>query len=174
LGLSEVSASTLRRACAVHHIAALQVEYSPFCLDIESPTTDLLRTCRELGVAVVAYSPVGRGFLTGQIKSVFDLPENDFRRVTPKYAPENFPKIMALTAQFEKIAKERGKTSAQICIAWLLAQGDDIIPIPGTRTIKYLDDNTNAAKIELTAEEVKELREAAENAEIHGDRYPTA
>ncbi|KIX09201.1 uncharacterized protein Z518_00280 [Rhinocladiella mackenziei CBS 650.93] len=172
LGLSEVSSSTLRRACAVHQIAALQVEYNPFVLDIESDRTNLLKTCRELGVAVVAYSPVGRGFLTGQIKSLEDLPENDFRRVTPKYSPENFKKIMDLVAKFESIAKSHGATSAQVSIAWLMAQGEDIIPIPGTRTIKYLEENTAAANLKLTPEEVKALREAVDKTETPGDRYP--
>ncbi len=110
LGLSEVSASTLRRACAVHQIAALQVEYNPFTLDIESPRTELLKTCRELGVAVVAYSPVGRGFLTGQIKSLDDIPDTDFRKMTPKYSPENFPKIMDLVAKFEAVGKKVGQS----------------------------------------------------------------
>lgn len=172
LGLSEVSAATLRRACAVHHIAALQVEYSPFALEIESSTTDLLRTCRELGVAVIAYSPVGRGFLTGQIKSYEDIPENDFRRFAPKYSAENFPKFIDLTAKFEDVAKNHKATAAQTAIAWLMAQGEDIIPIPGTRTIKYLEQNTEAANLKLTAAETQELREVVDKTEIPGDRYP--
>jgi aryl-alcohol dehydrogenase-like predicted oxidoreductase len=155
----------------VHQIAALQVEYNPFVLDIES--NELLRTCRELGVAVVAYSPVGRGFLTGSIKKIEDLPENDFRRITPKYNnPENFAKIMDLVHKFEDVAQSHGATSAQISIAWLMAQGEDIIPIPGTRTIKYLDQNTQAASIKLSEKEVQELREAADATETPGLRYP--
>ncbi|ETI23801.1 hypothetical protein G647_05607 [Cladophialophora carrionii CBS 160.54] len=170
IGLSEVSPSTLRRACAVHQVSALQVEYNPFVLDIEK--NDLLRTCRELGVAVVAYSPVGRGFLTGQIKTLQDLPANDFRRLIPKYSPENFSKIMDLVYKFEAVAKNHGATPAQASIAWLMAQGDDIIPIPGTRTIKYLEQNTAAASLKLTEQEVQELRVAADATELLGDRYP--
>ena len=169
-GLSEVSPATLRRACAVHQVSALQIEYNPFVLDIEK--NELLDACRELGVAVVAYSPVGRGFLTGQIKAIEDLPENDFRRMTPKYSPENFVKILDLVHKFEDVAKNHQASSAQACLAWLMAQGEDIIPIPGTRTIKYLEQNTEAAKIQLTAKEVKELRVAADATELPGDRYP--
>lgn len=170
LGLSEVSPSTLRRACAVHQIAAVQVEYNPFVLEIES--NDLLRTSRELGVATVAYSPVGRGFLTGQIKSLDDLPDNDFRKISPKYTPENFAKIMDLVHKFEAVAKNHGVSPAQVSIAWLMAQGEDIIPIPGTRTIKYLDQNTSAGSLKLKEAEVKALREAADATEVPGDRYP--
>src|SRR6201999_807805 len=117
LGLSEVTPDTLRRACRVHQISALQIEYNPFVLEIES--NELLRTCRELGVAVVAYSPVGRGFLTGQIKALEDLPATDFRRITPKYTPENFVKIMDLVHKFEAVAENHGATAAQTSIAWL-------------------------------------------------------
>src|ERR1700750_135180 len=121
MGLSEVHPNTIRRACAVHHIAALQVEYNPFVLDIES--NELLHTCRELGVAVVAYSPVGRGFLTGSIKKIEDLPETDFRPITPKYNnPQKFAKNMELGRKFGAVAQNPGATSAQISIAWLMAQ----------------------------------------------------
>lgn len=157
----------------MHPISAIQIEYSPFCLDIESPRTDVLKTCRELGVTVVAYSPVGRGLLTGQIKSFDDLAENDFRRITPKYSRENFPKILALVAQVEEVAKAHGCTVAQVCLAWLMAQGEDIIPIPGTRTIKYLEENTAAAELKLSQAEIDSLRKAAEETELIGDRYPT-
>ncbi|EXJ62338.1 alcohol dehydrogenase [Cladophialophora yegresii CBS 114405] len=170
IGLSEVSPTTLCRACAVHQVSALQVEYNPFVLDIEK--NDLLRTCRELGVAVVAYSPVGRGFLTGQIKALDDLPANDFRRLAPKYSPENFVKIMNLVHKFQAVAKNHGATPAQACIAWLMTQGEDIIPIPGTRTTKYLEENTAAASLKLTGQEVQELRAAVDASEIPGDRYP--
>lgn len=174
LGLSEVSASTIRRAHAVHPIAAVQVEYSLFCLDIESPQYDVLKTCRELGITVVAYSPVGRGLLTGQIKSFDDLPEHDFRRLTPKYSRENFPTILKLVAEVDAIAKVHNCTPAQVCLAWLLAQGEEVIPIPGTRTIEYLEENTAAVDVRLTGEEIKKLRAAAEATELPGDRYPTA
>ncbi|KAJ2982884.1 hypothetical protein NQ176_g1092 [Zarea fungicola] len=174
LGLSECSSATLRRAHAIHPISAYQIEYNPFCLDIESPDVGILDTCRELGITVVAYSPVGRGLLTGQIKSPDDLPEKDFRRVTPKYSPENFPKILSLVDQFKVVAAHHEVAIAQACLAWLLAQGDDIIPIPGTRTIKYLDQNMEAASLQLTNDEIKMLRQAAEGCDLPGDRYPAA
>jgi len=174
LGLSEVSAATIRRAHAVHPIAAVQIEYSLFCLDIEDPKVDVLRTCRELGIAVVAYSPVGRGLLTGQIKSVDDLGEHDFRRMIPKYSRENFPKVLELVDKVRTVAARHGCTPAQVCLAWLVAQGEDIIPIPGTQTLKYLDENTAAADVKLTAEDVDELRRYAEETDLTGDRYPAA
>jgi aryl-alcohol dehydrogenase-like predicted oxidoreductase len=148
------------------------MEYSPFCLDIESSKTEILKTCRELGISIVAYSPVGRGLLTGQIKSFDDLPEHDFRRMTPKYSRENFPKILDLVAKIDTVAKKHKCSVGQVGLAWLLAQGEDIIPIPGTKTIKYLEENTNAMNIKLTEEEVKELRSYAEETELIGDRYP--
>ena len=174
LGLSEVSAATIRRAHAVHPIAAVQVEYSLFCLDIESPQFEIMNTCRELGISIIAYSPVGRGLLTGQIKSFDDLPEHDFRRLTPKYSRENFPAILKLVAEVESLATKHNCTPAQVCLAWLLAQGEEVIPIPGTRTIQYLDENTAAVDIQLTSDEVKHLRLTAEATELPGDRYPTA
>jgi aryl-alcohol dehydrogenase-like predicted oxidoreductase len=130
LGLSEVSASTLRRAHAIHPISAVQVEYSPFALDIESPKIDLLRTCRELGIAIVAYSPLGRGFLTGQLKSPDDFEEGDFRKHAPRYSKTNFPKNLELVDQLVSFSGKKGCTPGQLSLAWLLAQGDDIIPIP--------------------------------------------
>lgn len=156
----------------MHPIAAVQVEYSPFYLDIESPSTNILQTCRELGIAVVAYSPLGRGLLTGQIKSYDDLPEHDFRRLTAKYSRENFPKILNLVEKMNTVAKRHGCTTSQVCLAWVMAQGEDIIPIPGTSTIKYLEQNVAAAGVKLTAGEVAELRGYAEETELEGDRYP--
>lgn len=129
MGLSEISAATLRRAYKVHPIAAVQLEYSPFALDIEHPDIDLLKTCRELGVAVIAYSPLGRGFLTGQIRSPADFEEGDFRKFAPRYSEENFPKNFKLVEELEAIAKKKGCTPEQLSLAWLLAQGDDIIHI---------------------------------------------
>ena len=170
LGLSECSAATIRRAHAVHPIAAVQVEYSPFTLDIESADTDILRTCRELGIAIIAYSPIGRGLLTGQIKSYDDM--SPWLRTIPKYSRDNFPKILALADDIEKVADRHGSTPAQVSIAWLLAQGDDIIPIPGTRTIKYLEQNIASVDLKLSQEEIKELRSFAEATEIPGPRYP--
>lgn len=124
LGLSEISAATLRRACKVHHIDAVQIEYSPFTIDIEK--NDLLATCRELGVATVAYSPLGRGFLTGQIKSYDDFEANDFRRTVPRFSKENFPKNLKLVDGISELAKKKGCTPGQLTLAWLLAQGEDV------------------------------------------------
>ncbi|KID64442.1 Aldo/keto reductase, partial [Metarhizium hybridum] len=174
LGLSECSAATIRRAHAVHPIAAYQVEYSPLFLDIESDRTGILQTCRELGIAVVAYSPVGRGLLTGAVKSLDDLPPDDWRRGVPKLGGDNFPRIMALVDRIREVARRHGATPAQVCLAWVAAQGDDVIPIPGTTTLKYLEDNTGALKIKLTADEVAELRRYAEETELPGDRYPSS
>ncbi|KXG53840.1 Aldo/keto reductase subgroup [Penicillium griseofulvum] len=172
LGLSECSAATLRRAHAVHPIAAYQVEYSPFAVDIEWSTTDILTTCHELGIAVIAYSPVGRGILTGQIQSFSDIPENDFRRMLPKYAQENFAKIHELVQGLKNVANNHGSTPAQVAIAWLLAQGPDIIPIPGTKSIKNLDENTNSISLKLTDMELQDIRTLIERTEIPGARYP--
>lgn len=164
-----MSAKTLRRACKIHQIAAVQLEYSPFTLECES---EILPVARDLGVATVAYSPIGRGFLTGQIKSLDDLPEMGFHRNTPKYSEQNFPKIMELVSKFEEVAKAHDKSPAQICLAWLLAQGDDVIPIPGTRGAKYLNENTSAANIKLSDEEITGVREAADATVLPGTRYP--
>ncbi|OCB86492.1 Aldo/keto reductase [Sanghuangporus baumii] len=174
IGLSECSAETLRRAHAVHPIAAVQVEYSPFTLDIEFPEVNVLKTARELGVAVIAYAPLGRGLLTGKYKSPDDFEEGDFRRTVPRYSKENFPNILALAAALQKIGEKYGATAGQVALAWLLAQGGDIIPIPGTTRISALKENLDAAKIKLSAEDVAEVRRIAENAEAskHGQRYP--
>ena len=130
IGLSEISANTLRRACKVAQVDAVQVEYSPFSMEIEDPKIDLLRTCRELGVTVVAYSPLGRGFLTGQIRSPDDFEDGDFRKHAPRYSKANFHKNLELVSNLEKLAAKKGCTSGQLALAWILAQGDDIIPIP--------------------------------------------
>jgi aryl-alcohol dehydrogenase-like predicted oxidoreductase len=173
LGLSEVNASTLRRAHAVHPIAALQVEYSPFTLDIESPELDLLRTARELGVKIIAYSPLGRGLLTGQYKSPDDFEPDDFRRTIPRYSAENFPNILKIADGLKAIGAKHGATAGQVALAWLLGQGEDVIPIPGTRKLKYLEENLGALKVQLTPEELKEVREVAERADAaQGTRYP--
>jgi len=172
LGLSEVSADTLRRACKVHHIDALQVEYSPFCLDIEDPKLGILKTCRELGIAVIAYSPLGRGLLTGQYKSPDDFEEGDFRKRAPRFSAENFPKNLELVAAISKLAKKKGCTSGQLCLAWLLAQGDDILPIPGTKKIKYLEENLGSLDVKLSKEDVEDIRKEVEKCEVIGERYP--
>lgn len=174
LGLSEVSAATLRRAHAVHPIAALQMEYSLFTLDIESSTSEILKTCRELGVTVVAYSPVGRGVLTGRFQSHADIPEGDLRRMLPKYSEENFPKILELVRGLEDVADAHGCTAAQVALAWLLAQGPEIIPIPGTKSTAKMDENAGSALLRLSDQEMQEIRALAERTEIEGTRYPAA
>lgn len=173
LGFSEISAESLRRACKVHQITAVEVEYSAFSLDIESEQIKLLDTCRELGVAVIAYSPLGRGLLTGRYKSLDDFDEKDARvLMMPRFSKENFPKNLELVKAIEGLAKKKGVTSGQLSLAWLLAQGDDIFPIPGTKKIERLEENLGALQVQLTEEEVKEIRTLVDAAEIHGDRYP--
>ncbi|KAJ6629801.1 Aldo/keto reductase [Mycena sp. CBHHK59/15] len=174
LGLSEVSASTLRRAHAVHPIAAVQVEYSPFTLDIEDPQINLLATCRELGVKVVAYSPLGRGLLTGQFTSPDQFDDTDFRKHIERYNAQNFPNILKIADGLKAIgAKYNGATGGQVALAWLLAQGDDVIPIPGTKKIKYLVENFAAASLTLSAEDVAAVRDVANKADAaQGARYP--
>jgi aryl-alcohol dehydrogenase-like predicted oxidoreductase len=170
LGLSECSAETLRRACKVHHIAAVQVEYSPFSTDIEQ--NGLLKACRDLGVAIVAYSPFSRGFLTGTIKSHDDFEPDDRRRVMPRYSKENFSKNMELVEAISQIAKSKGATPGQLTLAWLMKQGEDIIPIPGTTKKMNFDENMGALDVKLTEEEERQIREKVEAAEIMGNRYP--
>ncbi|KAJ8058436.1 hypothetical protein OCU04_012625 [Sclerotinia nivalis] len=174
LGLSEISSETLRRANKVAHIDAVQIEYSPFSTDIEHPEIDLLKTCRELGVAIVAYSPLGRGMLTGAYKSPADFEEGDFRTYAPRFSPENFNKNLKLVDGMEALAKKKNATAGQLTLAWLLAQGDDIFPIPGTKKIKYLEENLGALKLELSVEEEAEIRKLVDAAEVHGGRYPDA
>ncbi|KAL1966404.1 hypothetical protein VTN77DRAFT_4546 [Rasamsonia byssochlamydoides] len=171
LGLSEVSGATLRRAHAVHPIAAVQVEYSPFSQDIEEPHSDLLATCRELGVAVVAYSPLGRGFLTRQIKSLDDLPDL-FRKNVPRFTGENFPKILEVVKKLEAVGSRHGATASQVALAWLLAQDELVIPIPGTRSVKRVKENLDALKISLSEEEEKEIRDAVNQVNPTGKRTP--
>ncbi|KAJ7254985.1 Aldo/keto reductase [Mycena haematopus] len=174
LGLSEVSADTLRRAHAVHPIAAVQVEYSPFTLDIEDPQIGLLAAARELGVKIVAYAVLGRGLLTGRFKSPDDFEDGDFRKVIPRYSAENFPNILKLADGLKSIAaKYGGATAGQVALAWVLAQGDDIIPIPGTKKIKYLEENIAAGRLKLSAEDLQAVRDVATQADAaHGERYP--
>lgn len=152
----------------MHPISAYQTEYSLFALDIESPEVDTLRTCRELGIAIVAYSPIGRGLLTGQITS---FPEGDIRSGVPRFSQENFPHILALAKKIESIASAHKCSAAQICLAWLVAQGDDIIPIPGTSTVKHLEQNIDAANIQLTQKDADDLRKFSENSNIIGSLY---
>lgn len=172
IGLSECSAESLRRASKIAHIDAVQIEYSPFTLDIESPQIGLLKACRELGTAVVAYSPIGRGMLSGTLKSPDDFEEGDFRKYSPRFSAENFPKNLQLVEKIKGLAEKKGVTPAQLTLAWLLAQGDDIIPIPGTTKIERLEENLGALKVKLSADEVAEIRTAVEAAEVAGSRYP--
>ncbi|KAJ7218139.1 Aldo/keto reductase [Mycena pura] len=173
IGLSEVSAATIRRAHAVHPIAAVEVEYSPFNLEIEDPQIGVLNVCRELGITIVAYSPLGRGILTGQVKSAADFPEGDFRKTFPKYSEENFPNILKLADGLKQIGDRIGATAGQVALAWLLAQGDDIVPIPGTKKIKYLEENLGALKVKLTKADLALIREYIEKSDAtKGDRYP--
>ncbi|RMD44787.1 hypothetical protein DV735_g349, partial [Chaetothyriales sp. CBS 134920] len=172
IGLSEVSAETLRRASKIAHIDAVQVEYSAFSTEIEDPKIAVLRTARELGSAIVAYSPLGRGFLAGTIKSRDDLDPTDFRLLMPKFTPENFHKNLELVHGIEKIAQRKAITPGQLVLAWLLAQGDNVIPIPGTTNAKRLDENLGALAVTLTKEENDDLRQLIDNTEVRGDRYP--
>jgi aryl-alcohol dehydrogenase-like predicted oxidoreductase len=168
IGLSEASTTTIRRAFAVHPITALQTEYSLWTRDVEE---ELLPTCRELGIGFVPYSPLGRGFLTGQYKSFDDLPADDFRRHNPRFQGENFNKNLLLVAEIEKIAEKKGVSPGQIALAWVLAQGEDIVPIPGTKRIKFLEENAAAVSVLLTGDELKLIDEIAPNGAAAGDRY---
>jgi aryl-alcohol dehydrogenase-like predicted oxidoreductase len=174
LGISECSSESLRRASKIAKISAVQVEYSPWALEIESAQIDLLRTCRELGVAVIAYSPIGRGILSGTIRSPSDLGEGDFRKMLPRYSEENFPKNLKLIDQLIEVAKEKGVTATQLVLAWLLKQGDDVIPIPGTTKPERLEENLASLDVKLSAEDEKKIRGLIEGAEVLGTRYPEA
>ncbi|EXX71731.1 aldo/keto reductase [Rhizophagus irregularis DAOM 181602=DAOM 197198] len=169
IGLSECSAETLRRAHKVHLIAAIQMEYSPWTIDIE--TNGIVEACRELGVTIVAYSPLGRGFLTGKYKSIDDFEPDDFRRTFPRFQGENFDKNLEIVRKFEEFANKKGVTPSQLCLAWVLAQGDNIVAIPGTKKIKYLEENLEGTRIHLTPEELSEIRQIINSIEIIGTRY---
>ena len=162
---------TLRRAVKIHPIQAYQIEYSPFSTEIEDPEVGLLATCRELGIATVAYSPLGRGILTGQYRSVDDFPEDDFRRTIPRFSTqENFDRNLVLVDVLRKIAEKKDCTSGQLTLAWMMKQGQDIFAIPGTKKIKYLEENLGAYNVSLTEEENREVRRAIDNAEVTGTR----
>ena len=168
IGLSEASPQTLKRAAAVHKITALQTEYSLWSRD---PEEGILAACRELGIGFVAYSPLGRGFLTGQIKRFEDLAPDDFRRNSPRFQGENFRKNLELVARVEKIAAEKGCTASQLALAWVLAQGQDIVPIFGTKRRSYLKENLAAAEIALSEADLKRLDELAPKGVAAGERY---
>jgi aryl-alcohol dehydrogenase-like predicted oxidoreductase len=171
IGLSEASANTLRRAYKVHPITALQTEYSLWTRD---PEEEILAACRELGIGFVAYSPLGRGFLTGEIKRIEDLAENDFRRHSPRFQGENFQRNLDLVKQVQKIAQEKKCTPSQLALAWVMAQGNDIVPIPGTKRRKYLEENIAAASVALTKEELRRIDEVMPRGAASGLRYPAA
>jgi aryl-alcohol dehydrogenase-like predicted oxidoreductase len=169
IGLSEVSAATLRAACAVHPITALQSEWSLFTRGIEE---EIVPAARELGVGIVPYSPIGRGFLTGRYASIDDLAEDDFRRYQPRFQGDNLEANLRLVARVREIAEEAGATSAQLALAWLLHRGDDVVPIPGTKRVKYVEENAAAADIALTEDQLAALAEAMPAGAAAGDRYP--
>ncbi|WP_396624297.1 aldo/keto reductase [Luteitalea sp.] len=168
IGLSEASAATIRRAHAVHPIAALQSEYSLWSRDIED---DIIPTCRELGITVVPYSPLGRGFLTGAIRRVEDLAEDDFRRRSPRFQGANFAKNLELVDAVAAMAQDRGCTPAQLALAWVLAQGDDMVPIPGTRSIARLEENVAAADVHLDDADLARLASISPKDKVAGERY---
>ena len=169
LGMSEASSATIRRAYKIHPISALQTEYSLWTRD---PEDDQLDTCRELGIGFVAYSPLGRGFLTGQFKTFEDIPADDYRRRSPRFQGENFLKNLALVERVKEIAARKQCEPSQLALAWLLSRGDDIIPIPGTKRIKYLEENIAAVGIQLTDDELHQIDVAAPKGVTAGERYP--
>ena len=169
LGLSEASVETIRRAHGVHPISALQSEYSLWTRDLEA---EILPTLRELGIGLVPYSPLGRGFLTGAVKSQADLPKQDFRRVAaPRFQEENLAENVKLVEQLEELAAAKGATAGQIALAWVMAQGDDVVPIPGTKRVAYLEQNAAAAELELSSDELARLDELFSPGVAAGDRY---
>jgi aryl-alcohol dehydrogenase-like predicted oxidoreductase len=171
VGLSEASSATLRKAHAVHPLASVQTEYSLWTRD---PEDDVLATCQELGIGFLAYSPLGRGFLTGKIKNVGELAQNDFRRNNPRFQGAHFDQNLALLAEVERIAAERKVTPSQLALAWVLAQRDFIVPIPGTKRRKYLEENCAAAEISLSREELERLSKAMPRGAVAGTRYAGA
>jgi aryl-alcohol dehydrogenase-like predicted oxidoreductase len=171
LGMSEAAPATLRRACKVHPVSALQTEYSIWTRD---PEDGVLATCRELGIGFVAYSPIGRGFLSGEIKRFEDLAADDYRRFQPRFQGENFAKNLELVARVQAIAKEKGCTPSQLALAWVMAQGDDIVPIPGTKRRKYLEENWAANEIRLGPADLAHIEAAAPRGAVAGERYPAA
>ena len=169
IGLSEASASTVRRAAKAHPVTALQTEYSLWTRD---PEHELLATCRELGIGFVAYSPLGRGFLTGQLKTFEDLASDDYRRFSPRFQGENFQKNLDLVNEVQSIAREKKCEPSQLALAWVLAQGDDIVPIPGTKRRKYLEENVASVDLQLTADDLRRLNGIFPSGAAAGLRYP--
>jgi aryl-alcohol dehydrogenase-like predicted oxidoreductase len=171
LGISEAAPETIRKAHSVHPISALQTEYSLWSRDVED---EILPTVRELGIGFVPYSPLGRGFLTGQIANPEDFEEDDFRRNSPRFQGENFQRNLDLVERVREVAQEKGVTAGQLALAWLLHQGDDIVPIPGTKRREYLEENAAAADIELSGEDLQRIEEAAPVGVAAGERYDEA
>ncbi|MFI5235551.1 MAG: aldo/keto reductase [Gemmatimonadales bacterium] len=171
LGLSEAASGTLHRACRVHPISALQSEYSLWTRD---PEDGVLATCRELGIGFVAYSPLGRGFLTGQFKTLEDIPADDYRRTSPRFQGENFQKNLFLVARIAGMARAKGCTPSQLALAWVMAQGNDIVPIPGTKRRKYLEENVVAAAVTLSLDDLARIEEIAPQGVAAGTRYSEA
>jgi aryl-alcohol dehydrogenase-like predicted oxidoreductase len=171
LGMSEAAPATIRRAVKVHPITALQTEYSLWTRDVEK---EILPVCRELGIGFVPYSPLGRGFLTGRIKSTEGLGDQDFRRMAPRFEDANLKKNLAIVVRLEEIAAEKGCAPSQLALAWLLAQGEDVVPIPGTKHMEYLKENLGAAEIALSREDIARIEAAVPEAGIAGARYPEA
>ena len=169
LGLSEAGARTLRRAVKIHPISALQTEYSLWTRD---PEDEILPTCRELGIGFVAYSPLGRGFLTGQFKRFDDLPADDYRRSSPRFQGENFNRNLDLVRRVEEIAREKNCKPSQLALAWVLAQGEDIVPIPGTKRRKYLEENVGALDVHLSGDDLRRIDQVFPLAAAAGMRYP--
>jgi aryl-alcohol dehydrogenase-like predicted oxidoreductase len=169
LGLSEAAPETIRRAAQVHPIAALQTEYSLWSREVEE---EILPTVRSLGIGFVAYSPLGRGFLTGQFKTIDDLPVDDWRRNMPRFQGENFQKNLELVKKLEELAAAKGCTPSQLALAWVLAQGQDFVPIPGTKRVKFLDDNLGAVKVRLTPDDLDEIDAILPDGVASGARYP--
>lgn len=169
LGLSEASPATIRRAHAVHPITALQTEYS---LWSREPEEEIIETVRKLGISFVAYSPLGRGFLTGEIKRYEDFADDDYRRLSPRFQGENFTRNLELVGRVQKIAEEKGCTPAQLALAWVLAQGRDVIPIPGTKRRSYLEQNAAAMDLTLTQKDLRRIEEVAPRGAAKGSRYP--
>ena len=169
IGFSEIAPATLRRAHAIHPVTAVQSEYSLWTRD---PEEEMLETCRELGIAFVAYSPLGRGFLTGQIQKFEDFAEDDFRRFNPRFQGDNFHKNLELVNKIKGLAEEKGCTASQLALAWVMEQGDNIFPIPGTKRIKYLEENVAAVKVKLTPEDLNAIEKIFPKNAAQGLRYP--
>jgi aryl-alcohol dehydrogenase-like predicted oxidoreductase len=172
LGLSEAGAETIRRAHTVHPITALQTEYSLWTRDVEE--NGILQTTRELGIGFVPYSPLGRGFLTGRFRSFDDLPEDDYRRDSPRFQGENFQKNLDLVARVEEIAREKGVTASRLALAWVLARGGDMVPIPGTKHVRYLEENVGATEVSLSADDLARIEAVFPAGAAAGERYPEA